>query len=111
MVKFERAVEWLKSGGKVRRQMWGCGNYLYLADGNQIRNNFNQRVDFCNIHSFLANDWEIFEEEKKSMVCMDCGLEDESYTAYCSRCCRSAHRMMTKKEQRKFKEFLGGLSN
>lgn len=43
---------------------------------------------------------------KELMVCCVCGEIDETHTAYCKNCCRVPHRLMTKKEHKKFKKFL-----
>lgn len=46
------------------------------------------------------------EKEEKVMVCAVCGEIDDSYTAYCGRCGRVTHRLMTRKKQKEFKKML-----
>ena len=43
---------------------------------------------------------------EKLMVCCVCGEIDDSYSAYCKNCGKVAHRLMSKKQQIKFKKML-----
>lgn len=74
-------------------------------------------VSIANYAEEFPENWkkicEALDKEKKEktlMVCMVCGREDETRSAYCSRCGRTPHRMMTKEEQNKFKKFIGELT-
>lgn len=108
-MEFKEIVKQLSLGFKVRRPQWTYGSYLHLI-GNEIRNNNGDKVDFCNINSFLATDWIIFEEKEETlMVCMICGREDKNHMAYCSKCGRSSHRLLTKEKHKEFNKFLEGI--
>lgn len=61
-MEFKEIIKQLELGKKVRRHQWESRSYLHLV-GNEIRNNRSVKVDFCNINSFLAKDWEVYEEE------------------------------------------------
>lgn len=45
-------------------------------------------------------------QEKQVMICCVCGEIDDSYTAYCGRCHRVPHRLMTLEKQKEFKKVL-----
>ena len=65
-MEFKEMIKQLELGFKIRRPQWASNSYLHLV-GNEIRNNHNVKVDFCNINSFLATDWISFEDEEKSI--------------------------------------------
>lgn len=62
MANFQRAIEWLESGGKVRRPSWGKDSYWKLGVDEAI-----QWIDGAQAHIHLnqikATDWEIYEEK------------------------------------------------
>lgn len=47
---------------------------------------------------------------KELMVCCVCGEIDDDFTAYCNKCGKVPHRLMTKEEHKEFKTFLDKLS-
>jgi len=110
MANFQRAIEWLKSGGKVRRPSWEEDSYWILGVDESIQW-ANQTHAHIHINQIEATDWEIYEEKKDNsfMVCCVCGRIDESHSAYCSSCNRVPHRLMTKEQHKKFKELLKDL--
>jgi len=63
MVNFQRAIEWLKSGGKVRRPSWKEDSYWKLGVDESI-----QWTDGTHAHIHLdqiyATDFEIYEESQ-----------------------------------------------
>lgn len=61
-MEFEYAVQWLKEGKKIRRKCWNPEVYIYLSNEAILWHNNNQ-VNF-RIRQFVADDWEIYEEEK-----------------------------------------------
>lgn len=44
--------------------------------------------------------------DERVMVCCVCGNIDESRVAFCDRCGRTTHRLMSKESQKKFREML-----
>ena len=83
MANFQRAIEWLKSGGKVRRPMWKENSYWKLGIEESIR-----WIDGVQAHIHLnqiaATDWEVCEEK-----CSACGQIDRGQTSgafHCPKC-------------------------
>lgn len=66
-MKFKDIIIKLKEGDRVRRNCWNRKDYIFL-DGKEIKNNQGKKVRFCNINSFLAEDW-----ESRLNFCTKCG--------------------------------------
>ena len=81
MANFQRAIDWLKTGAKVRRPSWKKDSYWKLGVDESIR-----WIDGVQAHIHLnqikATDWETYEDETKIAVqeAIDQGL----ISKYCS---------------------------
>ncbi len=62
------AMEWLKSGKKIRREGWNTGNFLTLTKSGRIINNYGETVEISFIDTMLATDWRTYERDDKKWV-------------------------------------------
>ena len=64
MADFNRAINWLKSGKKVRRPIWNENSYWTLSDDGYGRILYSDGTN-ANIHlqQLAEKDWEIFSEK------------------------------------------------
>lgn len=62
MAKFEKAIEWLRNGKKIRRPSWIVGSYWKIGHNEQIcwKDGTNPHI---HLNQIEATDWEIYEEE------------------------------------------------
>ncbi len=63
MANFKRAIEWLKSGGKVRRPSWAEDSYWILGVDESIQW-ANQTHAHIHLNQIEATDWEVYEYKK-----------------------------------------------
>lgn len=69
-MEFEEILPSFKDGKKIRERCWGKQQYIVIGPNETIVNE-NGLIILLHIAGLKADDWEIFEEEKKDDGC--CG--------------------------------------
>jgi len=67
MADFTQAIIWLKKDKKVRRKIWEENSFICLSEENKKVLYQGEIPAYFHLNQFDADDWELFEEQKRSL--------------------------------------------
>ena len=72
MADFKQAVQWMKQGKRIKREIWNdMSRYVYWECEKGVAGKFvfsYGEIDLWQLEMFLATDWEIYKQEKVLMI-------------------------------------------